>query len=314
MLTGWRARAALEARDWPRTQRLHEVLLVRARQRALDALRMRDDELDPDGRDRMRSLANALTHMGDVLSAQARPEAVSNFREAADICRRIGDVRGEYAATFNEGSTYLRIAHDRYRPRLHDDGSYRGDPVSRWRRRARAKQVDLAERCYRHALELTDERGPDLPRANVLDMLGVLALTRFQDARAAREPYEDMRRHWEAARDAYLGALSLIPAEAVGELANVHSHLADLYGVSDDTEAAQRHFQEASRLSLESGDDYSAATNALGLAISLHDHGRLDQAQTYVESALRALAAHPGARNDIERAEMLLESIRKRRP
>lgn len=73
------------------------------------------------------------------------------------------------------------------------------------------RDLDQAEHWYRHSLDLRDE-ADQYDRARCLTSFGILAMERFNDAHAERQPGPVLLEHLNAALRSYLQALDLTPA------------------------------------------------------------------------------------------------------
>ena len=110
------------------------------------------------------------------------------------------------------------------------------------------RDLDQAEHWYQHRLGLLDEHDT-LGRARTICELGNIAHERFNDARAAGAPGEQLLRYLNDSADAYHQALGLIPDDAIGQLAVAHHSLGNVYGGAGDTARALGHYQPSSTAS-----------------------------------------------------------------
>jgi tetratricopeptide (TPR) repeat protein len=110
---------------------------------------------------------------------------------------------------------------------------------------------------------------------------------RFTEARAAGRPDAELLAHLTAAADAYEQALDLLPADAIGELAVVHSQLGNIYDDADQLEVALRHYQEAIRYMEAAGNRYDAGKIRANVAITLAQRDRWGDGLLWAQAALR---------------------------
>jgi tetratricopeptide (TPR) repeat protein len=280
IFTSYRVRIARDARDWPAARQLHDARIAWRRERAAAALTTSPGELDGQQRTRIRNLAVAVEDLGHLLRDQTDPGCVQPYQEATDLYQRIGDQRAEAIAAFNLGHAYKDI------PALRD--------------------LDQAEQCYQRYLELLDQHDT-LARAMGTGQLGNLAYARFQDARAARAPAEELLRHFNDAAGAYHQSLGLLPDDAVGELAVAHQALGMIYGETDDTATALGHYQRAISYYERQDNRYSAGWTRLNAALTLANAGRRHDALLYARAALRDFdTVGPGAAARAAQARQLI--------
>jgi len=150
----------MQARQWAEAERLQRVRVEWNRQRAASALAAPPNALDDAQRHVIRTLAVSVEQLGHIQREQGKRECVTAYEEAANLLQRIGN-KPEAIVAFNLGCAYMDI------PALRD--------------------LAQAERWYRRALELFDERDHN-GRARALGQLGLVACERFQEAHAANKP------------------------------------------------------------------------------------------------------------------------------
>ncbi len=160
LVTEYRVRLAMQARQWAEAERLQRVRVEWNRQRAASALAAPPNALDDAQRHVIRTLAVSVEQLGHIQREQGKRECVTAYEEAANLLQRIGN-KPEAIVAFNLGCAYMDI------PALRD--------------------LAQAERWYRRALELFDERDHN-GRARALGQLGLVACERFQEAHAANKP------------------------------------------------------------------------------------------------------------------------------
>ncbi len=283
LLTEYRVSLALQARDMAAAMRQQQALVTFIRKRAGAALAQPPGALDPRQRDAIRWLARSLEQLGDLLVEQGDSACAGHLEEAAALCRRIGDRQSEALALHSLGNAHLAV------PALRD--------------------LDRAERYYQGSLGLFDQQ--DRPgRAACHSQLGHVAYERFQAGRAGGAPEQVLRGHLQAAVGRYQQALELIPASAVADLAVVHNQLGLVYDHAGLLERALHHSQEAIRYKERGGNTHGAAQTRSNIASALARRGRLGEARTWAQAALRGFESYgERARADIDKIRQLLEQI-----
>jgi tetratricopeptide (TPR) repeat protein len=156
IITAYRVRLAMAARDWPAATRLQNLRIAWDRDRAAAALAVPASELTTGQRYRIRTLASALQHLGDIMRFQEDPGCLPHYQEAITLAQRIQDTAAERGFAISLGNAYLDV------PGLRD--------------------LDQAERWHQCGLDLTPEHDR-VGRARSLGSLGGVALERFEEAR-----------------------------------------------------------------------------------------------------------------------------------
>jgi tetratricopeptide (TPR) repeat protein len=233
-------RLAREARQWTQAERLQRARVEWERKIATPALALPPAGLDDTARNAIRELTVSLEQLGNIQREQSKPDCVAAFQEAIPLCQHINDRREEGNVAFNLGHARLTI------PALRD--------------------LDQAERWYRRSLELTDERDR-LWRGKCMNQLGSVAYERFLDARSANQLTDQLLRHLDAALGCYQHALSLLPPNAVDDLAVAHNALGSIYRNAGDFDRALPHFREAVRYLEAASNPYDAAGVRFNVAL-----------------------------------------------
>jgi tetratricopeptide (TPR) repeat protein len=283
MVTAYRVHLAIDARDWMLAERLQQARTSWGQKRAAVALATPLDMLDDVQRHCIHSLAASVHTLGDILREQQRPDCVSHYEKVIELSRRIGARRGEAVAAFNLGHAYLKI------PGLQD--------------------LDQAESWYRTSLQLHDHRDR-FGRAGCAAQLGHVALERFNEARNASAPEEQLRGHLNDAATAYQQALDLTSEDAVNDLAVVHNAVGESYRHAGNVDAALGHYQKAIHYWTQGGNRYGAGQTRYNIALAFGGAGRLDDALVYAKAALRDFE-HFGAAAaaDIDKTQQLIPRI-----
>ena len=259
LVTEYRVRLASEARRWAEAERLQRALVDWDRQRAAADLAVLPKSLDGAQRDVIHNLAVSLDLLGNILREQNKPDCVTAYEEAISLCRRIGDKPEEAICTFNLGTAYKVI------PALRD--------------------LAQTERWYRRSLELRDERYQH-GQAQCLSSLGLVAHARFREARAAKQPEEELLQHFSAALSFYLLALNMLPSNAVNDLAVTHNQLGNIYSDVGDLDRALSHYRESIRYKEAASNLYGAAITCRNAAAALFMADRFADALEYAKTAL----------------------------
>lgn len=130
------------------------------------------------------------------------------------------------------------------------------------------------------------------------------------DARAARQPAEEVLRHINEALQLYQQALELTPSDAVYDLAVMHNQLGNIYNSVDDCDHALPHYRDAIYYFEATGALYNAAVSRFNVAGALHGAGRLADAQEYAYAALRNFETFGGRATEMIRStQRLIEEI-----
>lgn len=282
-VTEYRVRLAGEARNWPEAERLQEVCVEWDRERAAPALAATVENLDADQSNAIRTLAVSLEGLGHLLRKRGNSGCVELYEQAIGLYQRIGDRAAEAVAAFNLGHPFLNV------PGLRD--------------------LVQAEHWYRRSLELRTE-GDSLGRAKCLGQLGKVAHELFNEARAAKQPKEELLRYLNAAARFYKEALNLTPVDAGDDLAVGHEALGNVYGDAGDLERAMTHYRQAIRYREAAGDLYSAAQARFSVAVFLARAGRFADALEYAKAALRNYEAFgERAAEEIQKTRELIAKI-----
>jgi tetratricopeptide (TPR) repeat protein len=283
ILAAYRIDIARAARDWPAARQLQDVQIAWHRQHAAAALATPPGELDDWRRNQIRSLGVVVGRLAHTLREQDDPSCVQYYTEAMDLYQRIGDLRFEASVAFNLGNAYKNI------PALRD--------------------LDQAEHWYLRHLELLEDHDT-LSRARNACQLGNIAYERFKDARAAGAPDEELLRYLNDDAAAYQRALTLLPEDAVNDLAVAHHSLGNAYAEATDTGRALGHYQQAIQYREREDNRYGAGWARHDAAVALMDAGRRHDALLYARAALRDLeAVGPGAAAFADQVRRLIAQL-----
>lgn len=269
LVTEYRVRLAMEARQWEQAERLQRVCVEWDRQRAAPALAALGGGVQLNAptdaqRNAIRTLAVSLGQLSDIQREQGKKECAKTSEEAIAFYQRIGDRAAEAVAAFNLGRAYTEL------PALRD--------------------LAQAERWYRRILDLVNE-SDRLGRGKATYALGHVAYERFKEAREADDAgtggVTPPLQHLNDAAQFYQQALDLLPPDAVDDLAVTHNQLGNIYNSAGDIDRALQHYREAIRYWEGAGDLYNAANARFNVAVALAQAGRLVDAREYALAALR---------------------------
>ena len=285
LVTEYRVRLAMEARQWAEAEHLQRVSVNWARQRATPALAAPPEALDSAQRNAIQTLGASLHTLGQIQQEQGSPNCVESLQEALSLVERIADQPHAAVAAFNLGHAYLTL------PAIRD--------------------LAQAERWYRRDLELEDPRD-HLGRSKTLGQLGMVAYERFLEARAGNKPEEELLRHLNDAVGFYHQALDMSPSNAIDQLAVKHNQLGLIYNDAGDLDRALPHYREAIRYHEGAGNLYAAAQTRFNVALALAQAGRLADAREYAHAALRNYQTYGDrAAGEIQRTQELIDRLSK---
>jgi tetratricopeptide (TPR) repeat protein len=173
------------------------------------------------------------------------------------------------------------------------------------------RDLDQAERRYQRSLSLRDV-ADQLGRAKCLGQLSRVALDRFDDAHAARQPEQVLIGHLNAALHGYQQALDMTPAGDHETRATIENQLGNVYRPAEDTRQALRHYQQAIQHNEARGNVSGAGQTRYNIALLLDAHGRAAEALPYARAALANYhQASPGAADKVTRAEQLIADLQQ---
>ena len=236
-------------------------------------------------RNSVRTLSASLHDLAEIQREMGRRECVDAYRESFDIALRIEERSGAASAALNLGKAYENLV--------------------------QLRDLDEAEHWYRKGLGLIPS-GDRMYRAGALGQLGKVAHERFKEARAAKAPEPELRRHFNDALRWCREAVEMTPPDAIAFLAAGHDQLGTIYGYGGDLDLALHHWRESIRLKESGGDFYGAAATRYNVAAALANEGRLADARQYAEAALRGLQTYgASAANGVQETLALISRIVK---
>jgi tetratricopeptide (TPR) repeat protein len=283
IITEYRVRLAMDARDWPTATRLQTLRIAWNRDRAAAALAAPADQLTRVQQIQIRNLAASLQYLGDILYYQEDPGCLPHYQEALTLAQRIRDTAAESVLATSLGNACLDV------PSLRD--------------------LDQAQHWHQRSLDLESERNR-VGRAKSLGSLGNVAYERFREARAANQPEAVLVGHLNAALDGYQQALDLFPADDAEDLAVAHNQIGIIYRQAGDTRRALDHYQQSIRFKEARGDIYGAGQTRYNIAILLEAGGRPGDALHYARAALHDFErVGPGAAQDATDARAFITEL-----
>jgi len=259
LVTDWRVRLAMEERNWVEAESLQRACVDWDRQRAQPALEAASDRRDTTQRGAIRMLGTSLQLLANIQRERGSPTCAATYREALDLANAIGNTTGQAIYAFNLGHAYKDIAD--------------------------LRNLDEAERWYRKSLDLG---APDdgLGHGGCLSQLGLVAYERFNDARTAERPVEELARHLAEAARLSEQALDMTPTTAVTERGVTHNQLGVIYRNAGDIDRALHHYQQSIQYADNAGEIFVAGGRRFNVAVALLLADRLTDARAYAEAAL----------------------------
>jgi len=287
--------AQLYDRDLPRAAALQEKCVDWDRRQAAAALALpAEAALDPEQRNRIRTLGVSVTILGQILLAQGSPDCVAAYQESIRYDQRIQDTYTEAISNYNLGHAYMQI------------------PAIR--------SLEAAEAAYQRSLALIAPNDA-LGRSRCIKEIGMVHHERFNDSRKRGEPAETVLKHAQAAEQHYLQALALCPPEALNDLSPIHGQLGNLYQEVSQIEPAREHYEKAVQYFEQTDDRYNAGNVRKNMALmyidfskreaaTAHQRDLLVRAEAYAQAALRDYQYYQGrAAAEGAKTQSLLDDI-----
>jgi tetratricopeptide (TPR) repeat protein len=282
LTTQYRVRLARQARRWEEAEPLQGVRVSLHRQHLVGTLAKPSKEWDAAEKRHVHTLANSLGEAAQIQREQGSAACVEGFKEALALAEQIANTNLAKTCAFNLGHAYLLIAE--------------------------ARDLALAERCYRRSPDLTAKEDR-MGRAACLGQLGLVAYSRFRDARKTDRPPEECAGHLSNAAQYYMQALEMFPVGALRELEVTHNQLGSIYSDAGQIDTALRHYRESVRYCEVMRDHFGAGQTRCNVAITLANAARYVDAHEWAQSALRDFEACGNADRNIVKTLKLLEQI-----
>jgi tetratricopeptide (TPR) repeat protein len=285
LLMDYRVVLAQEELDLREAERLQELTVAWDRAQVAPFLAQPPEEWDATRKNLIRSLGVSLQALGRIQRDAGRAECVVSFEQSLELAEQVDDKALAAVSALNLGHAYLSLADIR--------------------------DLAQADRWYTKSLGHR-ESGDRLGRARSTGQLGLVALGRFDEAKAAGRPEKELLAFLNRAADSYLQALALIPEDAIADVSVTHNQLGVVYGKAGDLDRAVSHYQKSLRLKEAEGNTLGAAETKSNIARVLAAAGRLADALDYGNAALRDYEAY-GDRTAAEAAKTrrLIEQIQR---
>ncbi len=295
LVTQYRVRLARDARQWDEAERIQTAHVEWTRKRAENTAGVKfsatanpEDysslkELKGVPRNTVRWLAVSLHELGDIQRERLQPDCVASYKESLVVVEAINDRVGAAKCTFNLGTAYKNLKNIR--------------------------DFAQAEHWYQRSLDLRDEQ--DLHgRARCLGQIGGVAFARFKEGLRQKLPEAELLEHLNAALQSYHDVLNLMPADAVNDLAVVHSQMGLIYGAAGRFDQGVDHFRRAIVYNERTGNIFDASRNRMDVAIQLAQSNRLLDAREYARAAHRGFETYgESAAEVVARTQQLIVDI-----
>lgn len=282
-VTHYRVELAKWSRKWQEAEYLQELCVKWDRQHAALALQLEPEKLNDSQSDAIYHLASSLHELGSIQRELGQPDCVLTYKEAMKLAEELNDQTHAAICAFNLGNAYKNII--------------------------AIRDLNKAEEWYQYSLKLR-KQSDKYGRAQSVGQLGALALERFNEAQKTEILTENLQLHLQKAEQFYLEAISLIPADAVNDLAVTHHQLGIIYKNANDVKRALSHWREAIRYYESIGNLYNSAQTRGNIANILAHRGRLQDAMDYARAALRGFSTFGEATsNEIQKTQVLIQQI-----
>jgi tetratricopeptide (TPR) repeat protein len=295
LVTDYRVRLAMGARQWTEAENLQRTCVDRSRQTAeevvgshsesaalVDWLETTAPNLNAAQRNAVRTLAASLHKLGQIGCKLQNADCVAALEEAIALFERIGARAEAATCAMSIGDTYKEISSIR--------------------------SLVEAEHWFRRSLKMCpkhDRQG----RAISLTRLGEVAMLHFTEACDADRP-EVVRHHVNTALQSYCQALQEFSQTDVQGQAVTHNALGEIYRHVGDVARALAHFRKSIRYDEGAGNLYNAAGTRFNVALTFADSGRPADALEYARAALRNYKTYgDGATQDLEETQQLITQI-----
>ena len=288
LVTEYRVKFAITKRQWEVAERLQRLSVDEARKRAAQALAISPETLNSSDYDAIRTLAVALSQLGDILRDKGKPECIAVYEEDYNLSLRIGDTSGAAVTAINIRKAIMSI------------------PAIR----------DLAKaEIYKDKEEVLGNESKDpLVYAGVLAQQGHIEYERCQEAIKNGKPAEEQLRYLNSAKSCFEEALDCLPEDAYSYLALVHNQLGNIYAFADPIcfPVALNHWQKSIQYEEMQGNIYQAARTRFNVAINLFSENRPTDALLYAQEALENYQIYgDSAVADIEKTVNLIQLIQQ---
>jgi len=138
----------------------------------------------------------------------------------------------------------------------------------------------------------------------------LVAYERFEEARQASRPQEELTGYLNAAIASYQQDIALLSPDALDDLAVAHNQLGIIYRNAGQLERALEHYNQAIHYKEQAGDLYLAGQIRFNVAIALANNDRPREALLYARATLHNFEPYgQGAAEDIDNTKELIISI-----
>ena len=290
ILTSYRVRIARDARDWPAARQLQDAVIAWHRQQAAAALDHPPGELNDRQRNQIRNLAvGHRATSARSCASKTTPAACSPTTKPSNCSSGSATGAGKPPSRSTSGTP-----------------TKTSPPCATSTRPSTG--TSATSNCSKSTTP-SAAHGP-------LGQLGNVAYERFNDARAAGAPDEQLLRHLNDAASAYHQALDLLPDNAVGDLAVDPPCRSATSTVTPGTSTTRS--GTTSRPSTTASVRTTATAPGgpgYDAALTLADAGRHHDALLYARAALRDFeAVGPGAAARADQARQLITALEQEPP
>ena len=282
LMTEYRARVAEDARRWKDAEGLLRLAIDWDRQQAAPILGKTPEAWTGLEKNTLRSLLASLHELAEIQRRQVQPECVSGYKEALALAQEIGDINSAVSCAINLGNAFQSI------PDIRDQST--------------------AEGWYRRGLELCSSEDR-MNRARCVGSLASIEHQKFEDAREAGRPAEEYTGHLRNSAKGYEQALTMLPPDAIHDLAVTHAQLGSVYADARQTALSLHHYREAIRSREATRNRFAAGEIRFNAAVTLAKAGRLTDAREWAQAALRDFEASGNAEKEVVDTLKLLEAI-----
>jgi tetratricopeptide (TPR) repeat protein len=263
-ITGHRVDIAIGARDFNKAESLVMLALRWVRRNTDSIPRESGLSLTRSQEEELAELSKWLNFLGIIKFYKDEADCVQPFLEDYEICMLIGYSSSAAKTALSLGNAYKDL------PSIRD--------------------LDMAKHWYQRSFDLRDSNDA-LGRARVLYQFSLVSYQEFLDAQMSGLPQKALSHHLNRSLLTLQRAATLVPPDAVTELANIHHQLGVLYSYTDHADVCFRHFEESIRYEELKGNHFGAAVSQYGIARNFAKLGRLDDALVFAKAALKRFEA-----------------------
>ncbi|MEA2883132.1 MAG: hypothetical protein QOH32_2388 [Bradyrhizobium sp.] len=275
----YRVHITCEERRWEEAERLQHLCVDWDRQRAQPLLAGEPEGWNAAERHIIRTFGASLHGLAEIQRERKSAACAATYREVLEVIGTIKDSDALAVCAFNFGHAYKDL------PEI--------------------RNLDESERWYSQSLELRAP-GDFVARGQCLGQLGFIAIERFDDAKAAKRPVDELIKHLKEAAQLYEQALAMIPESEKVSRGITHNQLGSVYHRAGDINRALHHYRQAIRYAEEADNLFAAGSRRYNVAQMLYSAERLSDARVYAAAALENYQTFGGrAAAEFQRAERL---------